>query len=101
LHADTDDLDEGEDAEGEATIGVAAAAAPVVQYPNAAMPGIIRPGIVHRLDRGTSGLLVVAKNDLAHMRLCEQFKARTVRGGWAGCRLLGCFLGYSYSLRAG
>ena len=53
----------------------------VSQYPAAALPGIIRPGIVHRLDRGTSGLLVVAKNDLSHMRLCEQFKARTVSEG--------------------
>lgn len=41
-------------------------------------PGVLRPGIVHRLDKGTSGLMVVAKDDLAHMRLCEQFKARTV-----------------------
>jgi len=40
--------------------------------------GATRPGIVHRLDRDTSGLLVVAKNDLAHQRLAEQFQARTV-----------------------
>ncbi|KAI8466220.1 MAG: RNA pseudouridine synthase [Monoraphidium minutum] len=44
----------------------------------AAAPGVLRPGIVHRLDKGTSGLMVVAKDDLAHARLCEQFKARTV-----------------------
>jgi 23S rRNA pseudouridine1911/1915/1917 synthase len=36
----------------------------------------IRPGIVHRLDLDTSGLLVVAKNNLAHRRLADQFKAR-------------------------
>ncbi len=36
-----------------------------------------RPGIVHRLDRGTSGLLVVAKHDLAHRALAEQFAAHT------------------------
>lgn len=39
--------------------------------------GVIRPGIVHRLDKDTSGLLVVAKNDQAHQHLSEQFKART------------------------
>jgi 23S rRNA pseudouridine1911/1915/1917 synthase len=38
-----------------------------------------RPGIVHRLDKMTSGLVVVAKNDGAHRRLAEQFKSRTVR----------------------
>ncbi|SPE29808.1 Pseudouridine synthase [Acidobacteriia bacterium SbA2] len=38
-----------------------------------------RPGIVHRLDKMTSGLVVVAKNDAAHRRLAEQFKSRTVR----------------------
>ena len=37
-----------------------------------------RPGIVHRLDRETSGVMVVAKNDLAHMNLSIQFKKRTV-----------------------
>lgn len=37
-----------------------------------------RPGIVHRLDRDTSGVLVVAKNDLAHEALVQQFKHRTV-----------------------
>ena len=37
-----------------------------------------RPGIVHRLDRGTSGLLVVAKNDAAHEELSRQFREREV-----------------------
>lgn len=37
-----------------------------------------RPGVVHRLDKETSGLLVVAKNDRAHRHLQAQFKARTV-----------------------
>jgi 23S rRNA pseudouridine1911/1915/1917 synthase len=37
-----------------------------------------RPGIVHRLDKMTSGLVVVAKNDLAHRRLSDQFKSRQV-----------------------
>jgi 23S rRNA pseudouridine1911/1915/1917 synthase len=40
--------------------------------------GRIRPGIVHRLDKDTSGLLVVAKNDLAHQRLSDQFRERQV-----------------------
>lgn len=37
-----------------------------------------RPGIVHRLDRGTSGLLIVAKGDLAHLGLTAQFRGRKV-----------------------
>ncbi len=36
--------------------------------------GVIRPGIVHRIDKDTTGLLVVAKNDLAHRGLSEQIK---------------------------
>lgn len=40
--------------------------------------GVARPGIVHRLDKGTSGLLVVAKNDRAHQGLSAQFQARRV-----------------------
>ncbi len=39
--------------------------------------GVYRPGIVHRLDRFTSGLIVVAKHDTAHQALSEQLKART------------------------
>lgn len=39
----------------------------------------IRPGIVHRLDKGTSGLLVIAKNDVAHRKLAAQFKAHTTQ----------------------
>ena len=41
--------------------------------------GEMRPGIVHRLDKDTSGLIVVAKNDLAHRRLAEQFARREVK----------------------
>jgi 23S rRNA pseudouridine1911/1915/1917 synthase len=40
--------------------------------------GVIRPGIVHRLDRGTSGLLVVAKDDATHLALSRQFAGRSV-----------------------
>jgi 23S rRNA pseudouridine1911/1915/1917 synthase len=41
--------------------------------------GVERPGIVHRLDKETSGVLVVAKNDMAHRALAAQFKARTIK----------------------
>lgn len=40
--------------------------------------GVLRPGIVHRLDKDTSGLIVVAKSDLAHQGLVEIFKSRKV-----------------------
>lgn len=39
--------------------------------------GVIRPGIVHRIDKDTSGLLVVAKNDAAHLSLSNQIKDKT------------------------
>ncbi|EYU17563.1 hypothetical protein ABFS82_03G075100 [Erythranthe guttata] len=39
----------------------------------------VRPGIVHRLDKGTSGLLVVAKDEHSHSHLAEQFKKHTVK----------------------
>lgn len=41
--------------------------------------GEIRPGIVHRLDKDTSGLLIVAKNDKAHINMSEQIKNREVK----------------------
>jgi 23S rRNA pseudouridine1911/1915/1917 synthase len=40
--------------------------------------GALRPGIVHRLDKQTSGLIVVAKNDVTHRKLAEMFSARTL-----------------------
>lgn len=40
--------------------------------------GVIRPGIVHRIDKDTSGLLVVAKTDIAHVKLAEQIKNHTL-----------------------
>lgn len=39
--------------------------------------GVIRPGIVHRIDKDTSGLLIVAKNDFAHISLADQIKYHT------------------------
>ena len=41
--------------------------------------GVLRPGIVHRLDKNTSGLMLVAKNDLAHVGLAEQIKNKTCK----------------------
>lgn len=41
--------------------------------------GELRPGIVHRLDKGTSGVLVAAKNDTAHRSLSEQFAAHSIK----------------------
>lgn len=52
-----------------------------LQQQEAALPrrgGSSRPGIVHRLDVGTSGLIVVAKTDQAHLHLAEQFESRIV-----------------------
>jgi 23S rRNA pseudouridine1911/1915/1917 synthase len=44
----------------------------------AGVGGILRPGIVHRLDQGTSGVLVVAKHDAAHRALAAQFRDHTI-----------------------
>ena len=41
--------------------------------------GVMRPGIVHRIDKETSGVLLVAKNDKAHLSLAEQIKEHTAR----------------------
>ena len=41
--------------------------------------GELRPGIVHRLDKETSGLVIVAKNDVAHRKLGEQFSGRKIK----------------------
>ncbi len=41
--------------------------------------GVLRPGIVHRIDKDTSGLLVVAKNNLAHANLGKQFSEHTIK----------------------
>ena len=45
----------------------------------AGIAGVERPGIVHRLDKGTSGCIVVAKTDFAHQSLVAQFKSRGVK----------------------
>lgn len=41
--------------------------------------GVIRPGIVHRIDKDTSGILVIAKNDQAHNKLAIQFKDHSIK----------------------
>ena len=41
--------------------------------------GKLRPGIVHRIDKDTSGVIVIAKNDLAHINLSEQFSSHTIK----------------------
>ncbi len=41
--------------------------------------GVLRPGIVHRLDKNTSGLMLVAKNDMAHLSLAGQIKDKTCK----------------------
>ena len=41
--------------------------------------GVLRPGIVHRLDKNTSGLMLVAKNDFAHLSLAKQIKDKTCK----------------------
>lgn len=41
--------------------------------------GVIRPGIVHRIDKDTSGIIVVAKNDKAHKILADQFKIHSIK----------------------
>lgn len=48
-----------------------------------AINGVIRPGIVHRIDKDTSGLLVVAKNNEAHLKLAEQLKSRKALRSYA------------------
>ncbi len=48
--------------------------------------GVMRPGIVHRLDRDTSGLMIVAKNDEAHRRLSDALKRREIKRSYlAAC----------------
>jgi 23S rRNA pseudouridine1911/1915/1917 synthase len=61
--------------------------------------GMLRAGIVHRLDRGTSGAMIAAKNDAAHQALSAQFKARTVEK-YYGALVLGALRGEQGSFDA-
>jgi 23S rRNA pseudouridine1911/1915/1917 synthase len=55
----------------------------LARYPSLAMSNeLIRPGIVHRLDKDTSGLIVIAKNDAAREYIAAQFKSRAVTKGY-------------------
>ena len=57
--------------------------AALAHYPGLAMSNeLMRPGIVHRLDKDTSGLIVIAKSDFAREYLAAQFKSRTVTKGY-------------------
>lgn len=47
--------------------------------PLSTVNGPLRPGIVHRLDKDTSGLMVIAKNDFAHHKLAQQFRQHTIK----------------------
>jgi 23S rRNA pseudouridine1911/1915/1917 synthase len=50
----------------------------LARYPNLAVGGSLRPGIVHRLDRFTSGLIVIARHDAAYQHLAAQMKERAM-----------------------
>ncbi len=50
----------------------------------AGVGGVLRPGLVHRLDKDTSGVIILAKNDAAHQFLQDQFRARQVRKEYLG-----------------
>jgi 23S rRNA pseudouridine1911/1915/1917 synthase len=67
--------DENAATPAETTVQESAIANPQSAFRN---PQSIRPGIVHRLDRDTSGLMVVAKSESAHEHLSDQFRAREV-----------------------
>jgi len=57
--------------------------------------GVLRPGIVHRIDKDTSGLIIVAKNDRAHVSLSRQLSARTLTREYDAivCGVLKCDIG--------
>jgi len=75
---DDDEDDDGDFDDEEEEEEQAAAAPPQTSIRPNTNKNVVRPGIVHRLDRGTTGLMAVAKTDAAHAAICAQFKARTV-----------------------
>ena len=101
---DDDGSEEGvSDDDGDGSLLLSFAPAAVAGAPTtsqAPAPATIRPGIVHRLDKGTTGLLVVAKDDVTHLGLAAQFKDRSVqRAYWAitvGCSLASASLPWVY-----
>lgn len=72
ISLDSEDEEEPGDPDVEGLSGVNA-------VPRFAGDPAIRPGIVHRLDKDTSGLMIVAKDDVAHRKLARQFADRTIR----------------------
>ena len=70
---DPDDHGEKSDADEEAIDGLSS-----MGSLRSGPEGFVRPGIVHRLDKDTSGLLVVAKHDVAHQRIAKQFLEQTI-----------------------
>jgi 23S rRNA pseudouridine1911/1915/1917 synthase len=81
-HSDEDGEDDGDEQDDDDSIIVGPDARDDVgglSSVGALSPGgAVRPGIVHRLDKDTSGLMVVAKHDVAHVRLASQFEQRTI-----------------------
>ncbi len=61
--------------------------------------GVARPGIVHRIDKNTSGLLIVAKTDTAHIHLAEQIKEHSFTREYEGI-IIGCFKEYEGTINA-
>ncbi|MBR2152965.1 MAG: RluA family pseudouridine synthase [Clostridia bacterium] len=61
--------------------------------------GVARPGIVHRIDKNTSGLLIVAKTDTAHIHLAEQIKEHSFTREYEGI-IIGCFKEYTGTINA-
>jgi 23S rRNA pseudouridine1911/1915/1917 synthase len=71
--AESDDDDDDDASVAEATCSLASSSLP------ASIRGsVLRPGIVHRLDRGTTGLMVACRSDAAMLSLGAQFRDRTV-----------------------
>lgn len=69
-------------------------------FPGMAIGNALRPGIIHRLDKDTSGLIVVAKTEMAHRILSEDFKERRVKKNY---RILchGTFIEQAFMLKTG
>ncbi|EFJ44032.1 RNA pseudouridine synthase mitochondrial precursor, partial [Volvox carteri f. nagariensis] len=72
------DLDSSLDLDPDLGTGIGTSSSSSCSTSSLSSSSCLRPGIVHRLDKGTSGLLVVAKTEVALTRLQAQFKARTV-----------------------
>lgn len=77
--SETELLSEGEDVSDDESSSSTACETSTKGFNSSESGGSVRPGIVHRLDKGTSGLLVVAKNERSHAHLSEQFKMHTIR----------------------